>query len=512
MDNKLSKYIAIIAIFLWFISLWNVALVSYSSDNIRGIDIILLGWILIFEGNFGWFTNLTLLLILFSLIFSSEKLISIKKINVTMFFTIVFTISAISLNIYYPTSASSAPSPLYGYGLGFIFWFLSIILTFISVVRKNFELSINKNISKFLEYAGWFSLIFIMIYFFYCHINDNKYANSAEKERLKVAFFKKGQICSLEPKVKHANSFGIIEVIQPIASNDIEGRKAIYMFNSPLVLLSWGIPTVRIEGMDYSLKKSPNETLLTAHKAIGKAKFQFIISKDKENFHTVIKEIEFKNGKIRERILSDQQWKIEFKTKTNEEYCPEFKINSNIEQNPRKMIMQALNLKTIETNLPYSVNSKEIEARFFNKSNLSKNKKLNKSCPDNIYIDYKYLKMSNGIANKIGIRPIYFKGSYFFPVHHIFDSVNEIICDQNSIYTYRKRGYTSLGNGATNEISFILKKRSINNFNIQWSKTIIYRGKYFSKGAEFLFAYEKDKKIYIELYDFYLRQIITIVA
>ncbi|HZF70247.1 hypothetical protein [Sulfuricurvum sp.] len=70
----------------------------------------------------------------------------------------------------------------------------------------------------------------------------------------------------------------------------------------------------------------------------------------------------------------------------------------------------------------------------------------------------------------------------------------------------------AIGEKDSHDISFILQKRTIDNYSVEWSKEVHFNGKYFFKGAQFLSAYEKDQKVFIELYDTYLKKIITIVT
>jgi hypothetical protein len=85
-------------------------------------------------------------------------------------------------------------------------------------------------------------------------------------------------------------------------------------------------------------------------------------------------------------------------------------------------------------------------------------------------------------------------------------------CDKSFLYTYSEQGRMAIGENDPHDISFILQKRTIDNYSIEWSKEIHYNGKHFFKGAQFLSAHEEDQKIFIELYDSYLKKIVTIVV
>lgn len=519
MKQPLSKTLAILAFLLWFASLWFVALVSYTGDVVHGKEIIFLGWLVIFEGNFEWLVNPLLLIIIFNMTLNNTNSFNTKRINIAMFFTILFGLQTITYHTFYPMSANKTSSELYGYGLGFILWVVSILITLIAVGQKNKELTDNpriKVISMGIKYLGILLLVFTLASTVFIHYQDNKYANSSEKEKLNVAVFKRTKVCTCEPKIESSNATGIIEVIQPTTDYDIEARKTIYMFNSPLKLLEWGIPIVRMNGMNYSLDKRSNETLLIARKAVEKAKFQLIISKDGQDIRTIIKSREFKHDIKKEKTLVDQIWKKESMSE-NEIFCPEFLINPNEQQHPRKMILQALNIKkNTDRNELSAIGSNHVEAKFYgefskeiNETKLSesslKGRPIYANCPEDIYIE-------PNMANFIDNRPMHISGTYFFHLNNNFYPIDTYSCNKNFLYTYSEQGLTAIGENDPHEISFILQKRTIKHYSIEWSKEIHYNGKHFFKGAKFLSAYEENQQIFIELYDIYLKKIVTIVV
>ena len=440
-----------------------------------------------------------------------------------MLLAVLFSLQTITFNDFYRLSGGieGSSGEIFGYGLGFILWVSSILITLIAVSQKNEEFTDSspriKVIAKRIKYIGILLLLFTLASTAFLYYQDNKYANSSDKEKLKVALFKRTKICSSEPKVESSKTTGIIEVIQPTTDYDIEAKKAIYMFNSPLKLLEWGVPIVRMNGMDYSLYKRSNETLLIARKAVKKAKFQLIISKNDQDIRTIIKSIEFEKGIKKEKNLVDQIWKKKSISKNDTEvFCPEFLINPNIQQHPRKMILQALNIKNNTNITEFStMNPNRVEAKFYHDFSKDINEtKLTESslkghpiyadCPQDIYIE-------PSVANLIDNRPMYISGTYFFHLNNNSYPIDTYSCDKNFLYTYSEQSRMAIGEKDPHEISFILQKRTIDNYSIEWSKEVHYNGKHFFKGAKFLSAHEEDQKIFIKLYDTYLKKIVTIV-
>lgn len=525
-QQPLSKFLAILAFLSWFASLWFVAIVSYFGDVLHGYEIASTGWLGIFVGAIEWYTNPLMLIILFSLFETDVNKFNTKRINILMLLTIFLGLQITTFNDFYRTGDTV---DLFGYGLGFILWVSSILITLIAVSQKNEELTDSspriKVIAKRIKYISTLLLLFFLTATAFFHYQDNKYANSSDKEKLKLAVFKRTKVCTCEPKVESTKTTGILEVIQPTTDYDIEARKTIYMFNSPLKLLEWGVPIVRMNGMDYSLEKRTNETFLIARKAVDKAKFQLIISKDDQDIRTIIKSIAFENGVKKEKNLVDQIWKKESIPKNdNEVFCPEFLINPSEQQHPRKMILQALNIKkNTDINELHEMLYNHVEAKFhhdiskdINETELTesslKGHPIYANCPENVYIDSKNKLITSSVANLIGGRPMFVKGTYFFPANHMFHSIDTYSCDKNFLYTYSEQGRIAIGEKDSHDISFILQKRTIDNYSSEWSKEVHFNGKYFFKGAQFLSAHEEDQKIFIELYDSYLKKIITIVV
>jgi len=526
-QQPLSKIFAILAFLSWFASLWFVALVAYSGDVIPGSQIIIAGWFGIFLGEIEWYVNPLLLFILLSIFSNNSKNFNSKQTNILMFLAILFSLQTIRFHDFYRLSRGiEGPSDeVFGYGLGFVLWVSSILITLIAVSQKNEELADNpriKVIAKRIKYIGTLLLLFFLTATAFFHYQDNQYANSSDKEKLKLAVFKRTKVCTCEPKVESTKTTGILEVIQPTTDYGIigssQGRKTIYMFNSPLKLLEWGVPIVRMDGMDYSLEKQSKETFLIARKAIDKAKFQLIIFKDNQDIRTIIKSIEFENGVKKEKNLVDQIWKKESMPKNdNEVFCPEFLISPNEQEHPRKMILQALNIKkNTDSHDLHEMLYNHVEAKFhhdiskdINETELMessfKGHPIYANCPKNVYIE----SITSSVANFIDRRPMYINGTYYFPVNNIFNSIDTYSCDKNSLYTYSNQG----GRKDPHDISFILRKRTIENYSIEWSKEVHYNDeKHFFKGAQFLSAHEEGQKIFIELYDSYLKKIITLVV
>lgn len=514
-QQPLSKIFAILTFLTWSASLWFVALVSYSGDVIYGYEIIVTGWFGVFEGAIEWYTNPLMLIILFSLFETDVNKFNTKRINILMLLTIFLGLQITTFNDFYRVSGGieGSSGEIFGYGLGFVLWVSSIFITLIAVSQKNEELADStriKVIAKRIKYIGTLLLLFFLTATAFLHYQDNKYANSSDKEKLKLAVFKRTKVCTCEPKIESTKTTGILEVIQPTTDYDIEARKTIYMFNSPLKLLEWGVPIVRMDGMDYSLEKHSNETFLIARKAVDNAKFQLIISKNDQDIRTIIKSIAFENGVKKEKNLVDQIWKKESMPKNNNEvFCPEFLISPSEQQHPRKMILQALNIKkNTDTNELHEMLYHHVEAKFhhdilkdINETELMessfKGHPIYANCPKNVYIE------------PITSRPMHIKGTYYFPVNNIFNSIDTYSCDKNSLYTYSNQG----GREDPHDISFILQKRIIDQYTLAWSKEVHYSDKkHFFKGAQFLSAHEEDQKIFIELYDSYLKKIVTIVV
>ena len=505
-----SKKLALISFLFWFISLWNVALVSYNGETLTGLPIVLLGFL---AGNFAWFANPLLIFLLLLLLIGSKS----KKTIIIGIIIILLACNTVFLDTFYPASAGKGPSALFGYGIGFVLWLISIMLAFIAVGIQYREINEKgpQLVGLIIQYTGVFLLFTVMLGTIFLHMHDKKYANSQEKERLAAFVFKKGAVCSEEIEINSMPLVGALEVIHPMYKGFREPKNPAYMFNSPEKLLYWGIPTVRMRGMDYSLQHRSNEILLTATTAKEESHFQLEISKSTTNdIRTVLKQ---KNDEG--TILFDQTWKNLYKETYQEQiFCPDLMINSKEDENPRRIIFEALQVQTdsiplsekkrfYTTGAEAQTHDEKIVALDANKTAFEYllTHSFYDNCPDNVYAIYRQEPMING---QMFDRPVYIDGTYYFTWTNHFGlrGFKGYACGENYVYLYSDEHWGNAGNN-----TFVLQKRSIEDFTLISSRKIHYpNGTLLSKDTTILSAYEENNNTFVELYDRHYKKLITI--
>lgn len=501
-----SRKLALISFLFWFASLWNVALVSYTGETLTGLPIVLLGFM---AGNLAWFANPLLIFLLLLLITGSKS----KKTIIILILIILLACNTVLLDTFYSASGGGGSSALFGYGTGFVLWLISIMLAFIAVgiQYQEFDEKGQNQIGLIVQYTGVLLLLAVIFGTFFLNIQDKKYANNQEKERLAAVVFKKGSVCSEEIRVNSIPLVGVLEVIHPMYKGFREPRNPAYMFNSPEKLLYWGIPLVKMRGMDYSLLQQPKETLLIATASKEESSFQLEISKYTTNDIRIV--LKQKN----EIILFDQTWKNLYKKSYQEEiFCPDLKINANENENPRKMIFEALQIKNVPVAREKKFHTTNVEARIYDEKavELDTNKTTDEylfansfydNCPDNVYA---ISGKEPTIDGQMFDRPVYIDGTYYFTRTNDFNmrGFRGYSCSKNYLYLYSDAHWGNSGNN-----TFDIQKRSIKDFTLISSMKIHYpKGTHLSNDATILSAYEENNNTFIELYDRHYKKLITI--
>ncbi len=244
-----------ISLGLWLASLPFTGLVLYAGQReLRGIEILAMGWLGLLMLNFAWLANPIFLLIL-SRISARKKSVGMAAICILLAFDTV-RLSRMLLN------EGGGASSVYGYGWGAILWFAAMCLGLAAAGTLEMEresevdasgvhgnASPNSIAARFVGLALGVLVITVTGVLFYW---DRSHANQAELLRLNGLAFKRGEVCAApEPKAQYQIdiSNGVVEVIVE------NGALSAYPFNGPKQLLAWGLPRVRFDDRDYYLEQ-----------------------------------------------------------------------------------------------------------------------------------------------------------------------------------------------------------------------------------------------------------------
>ncbi len=187
-----------------------------------------------------------------------------------------------------------------------------------------------------LRPIGFLLVAIIIFSSFYLYIYDREKANLSEQKQLAGLIFKRGKICSVPDPI----AIGVIKkfngTLEIITDNNLSSR---YPFRQIKRMLEWGIPRIRIGKNDYILneykevfsiptKDEPSAVLYVSEKRDAKGSATDII----------IKLVEHPS----QRIIFDEIWEKEPYSVSVNIYCPNYRSFPTPEQQPRKILMDAL--------------------------------------------------------------------------------------------------------------------------------------------------------------------------
>ena len=450
-----ARQMSYIALVIWCCSLPLTGLVAREpTDSMRGILILLICWLSPLIGNFAWFANVFFLRAVI-------HLIGLKKTpRYSAFFAVLLSLDTFRLSSY-PRDEGGGTGWIYGYGWGAVLWFVAIFVMVIATAMHQSEWEKKSNsesaIDKLILPIS-FALITIAIGFMlYFSVHDRRIANPAEAQRLSDIAFKRGKVCSApDPVITDPirNLHSPVELI-------IEPKSNTYSLPQIDNLLQWGIPTVRYEGNDYSYTAVPG-ILLSSVPATGTAAATLFLEESGSIRVTLVE-----NGT--NRAVFDSTWEPE-KNASNMTYCPNFSTYKVNEQ-PGQAIRQALDLHASSIDYKESDESRNdrnstfktvqgtiIDRKDGDNTRSTRVARYVINCPHDITWGEgkipKYLPYDTQNPLILGDRSYYLSRS------------RNAICEDNFIYLYN-------GNVTDKGYYLNIKKRSLQDLRIVWSKTVV---------------------------------------
>ena len=351
-----SKNLTRISLGLWLASLPFTGLVLYAHQReLKGIEILAMGWLGLLTLNFAWLANPFFLLTVWR-ISARKKSLGIATICLLL---AIDTVRFSSMLL----DEGGGTSSVYGYGWGAILWFTAICLALASAGTLEMEraaestaLSEPSNTSpdsiavRFVGFALGILVLTLTGIFFY---RDHSHANQAERLRLTGLAFKRGEVCAApEPKTQSQVDIanGVVEVA--IAN----GALGVYPFNGPNQLLEWGVPKVRFDNRDYYVGQLDGKKSTVSDAATGTSVAQLFVSNGYLDGRSHITAKLVAGGG--NQVVFNQAWVAE--TKANDRFCPEFSSFPSADMQPRKLLMEALrNVEKAPIELP-SVTSMKV--------------------------------------------------------------------------------------------------------------------------------------------------------
>ena len=339
-----AKTLANVAIVIWLCSLAlpgiDLYFQLYSQRHwLPGYEILFMGWLSPLVGNFAWFANL-----FFLYAFSQVK---IGRVPVkSSIFAALLSLDTFRFDQYMMNEGGST-APVYGFGWGAVLWFLSItiLLTAVGAQQPDSKENLKRSEYEWLRPLGIFLTVAILGASGFFAIYDRIMANPMETQRLAGIAFKRGKVCRApEPAAAEPiRSFsGTLEVVMD--KSNIQTINANYPFRQIKDLLSWGIPTVRFYGDDYSYNSTMGDGAVTSQPASGvPVAILYIGNAGDRKINAKLVEV------ASSRVVFDQTWeKEQLHENSNFHYCPDYHSFPSANDQPRKLLVQALNLPTVE--------------------------------------------------------------------------------------------------------------------------------------------------------------------
>jgi hypothetical protein len=223
---------------------------------------------------------------------------------------------------------------VYGYGLGAILWLLSIFLLATAVGWQMTRLG--KGPNPWPLRFGLLSLLAFAAISTAYYVHDHRVANASERLKLADVVFKNGPVCTIaDPLPAHVIALnGLPLQLKNTSLYADEKRDA-------KRLLGWGIPSVRIDDTDYS-QFDPASDTVRSDPAVGPVGAIL----EEHMMPTMGNQNRGRNATLK---LSSPDHKIVSFDQTYEgglgAYCPEFSPYPREQEQPRKLILQALGIK-----------------------------------------------------------------------------------------------------------------------------------------------------------------------
>lgn len=462
MKRKLSissNVIAAIALGCWVLSLPLTGLVLYSGQRkLPGYEILAMGWLSPIVLNFAWFANVFFLFAITRLFRGDVPLFSSAFAAILAFD--IFRFHEFMLN------EGGGSTPVYGYGWGAVLWVVSIFLLLVATGTKRpnskySDAEVQEEPDRFLP-VGVILLGATAVFSASLALNDRREANTAEAQRLQGIAFKRNKVCGVEEPQPQI----VLPLVGPL---ELVSDAIAYPFNSPITLLTWGIPTIRAKGLDYFVVKGEHFDAIGAKASMGPAAARLRASYKSRPDHL---------GSIYQTILTstdgtitsfDQTWSPE---PHGARYCPERSSFPNSSEQPRKLLMSALGitaptsvrLEAVEDQSVEQENSILMESRIVAHFSSPTRTKENSGCPpDTGYRGFRLEKYPD--TWDLGV-PFISNNTYFFAGKNKFSNA---ICVEGSVYVYstRKRG---------SEFTLVIQKRSLTTFAEEWTAKIRMAG------------------------------------
>ncbi|ORJ61502.1 hypothetical protein [Geothermobacter hydrogeniphilus] len=333
-----SFLVTVLALASWACSLAFPAFSDYSGRLLSGLNTLLCGWLGPLNLTFAWYANIFFLA-------AVARLLRGGTTRLTPLLALIISLDTLRFTSY-PLNEGGATAAIYGYGFGAFLWFLSLTLLLIAAGLRLKEQNDGRETSgKRLFFMGSMLALALLTATVCFSVRDRIIANRAEQHRLEKILFKRTAVCSApEPEASRQVSIpdGPLEVRVPRHAS-----KAHYPFSQIKDYLKWGVRTVRFGGRDYTIRNVAGEMVLVSNPAAIPATALLEVEDQEE---AIVARL---SDQYLNRVIFEQKWAAE-PTGRRYYYCPDYHTSPSQNQQPRKLLVEALGL-TEEAVLPDDV-------------------------------------------------------------------------------------------------------------------------------------------------------------
>ncbi|HKS54380.1 MAG TPA: hypothetical protein VJS12_03800 [Steroidobacteraceae bacterium] len=325
-----TRSLTAVAAGLWIISLALTALVfSGGSRPVSGILVLTTGWFApLVALNFAWYANVFFLFGLFRAFSGRPSLWPALCAALLSLDTLRLRAAPLDLGI------TDAVASLYGYGWGVVLWFLAIFMLLIVSGAQ----SARRPLGGVVLTTGILLCILTATASGWMAVRDHSQASPREAARMSMTAFKRGAVCSISvPDVAEPmrDLAGPVEIVGD-ATYDNNGAP----FRRIDTLLEWGIPIVRVDGVDYSIAPTTAAGEVSSVTARGdSAAVLHVSALAGSNINAKL--VDASSG----RTVFDHTWLFERMSGTQLIYCPEYASYPSAAEQPRAAIVSGLGIR-----------------------------------------------------------------------------------------------------------------------------------------------------------------------
>ena len=458
------RILAAVALLMWCVSLAFPALIL-SRHTYSGLEILLTGWLGLIVLMFAWLANPFFL-------YAAVRQLSGRPAPRALLFAVALALSTFLIDRIL-TDEGGGKDIVYGYGLGAILWFLSIFLLATAAGWQSTRLGNGSN--PWPLRIGLASLLAFASISIALSVHDHAIANDSERLKLAKVMFKHGPVCAVPDAVPaHVIDLGGLPLQLVNASPYADEKR------DAAQLLGWGVPSVRIGGTDYSLLYGKTDALVSRPAAgpVGAILEESNISGPDRptGGNDATLKLSSPDGKI---VSFNQTYKERLGT-----YCPDLSIYPREQEQPRKLILQALGImapasganQAIQAEPRVNVESQARQAdlhvsiestRPLEYGNGEYSRLLNKNCPVGQGYEIFEGTFSTGTFRN---------GEIKYPPQLGWDWIG--ICDGSYVYSYQVH-LTRPGKATIN-----LKKNELVGFKPVWSMRLMVSGDFAGTALE----------------------------